>query len=392
MKIILVAGARPNFMKIAPLINAIDAYNSAKDEKSPFFEYMLVHTGQHYDDNMSKTFFDDLGMPKPHIDLGVGSGTHATQTGKIMIRFEEVCLQHGPDLVMVVGDVNSTIACTLVAAKLGIPAAHVEAGLRSYDRTMPEEINRVLTDQLSDYLFTTCEDAAHNLRKEGIPEERIFFVGNVMIDTLLSHIEKAKSSDILERLGLREEGGGVVRYASLTLHRPSNVDDPEILKGILGVLKDLAEEIPIVFPVHPRTLQRIKSSRLEKMITISDTENMREMGKAGSGVLAIPPLGYLDFLCLMSNSTIVLTDSGGIQEETTILGIPCLTLRKNTERPITVKEGTNTVVGNDPEMIREHVLRILKRRDQKSNMPKYWDGKASERIIKVLVEQFGRPL
>jgi UDP-N-acetylglucosamine 2-epimerase (non-hydrolysing) len=392
MKIILVAGARPNFMKIAPLINAIDAYNSAKDEKSPFFEYMLVHTGQHYDDNMSKTFFDDLGMPKPHIDLGVGSGTHATQTGKIMIRFEEVCLQHGPDLVMVVGDVNSTIACTLVAAKLGIPAAHVEAGLRSYDRTMPEEINRVLTDQLSDYLFTTCEDAAHNLRKEGIPEERIFFVGNVMIDTLLSHIEKAKSSDILERLGLREEGGGVVRYASLTLHRPSNVDDPEILKGILGVLKDLAEEIPIVFPVHPRTLQRIKSSRLEKMITISDTENMREMGKAGSGVLAIPPLGYLDFLCLMSNSTIVLTDSGGIQEETTILGIPCLTLRKNTERPITVKEGTNTVVGNDPEMIREHVLRILKRRDQKSNMPKYWDGKASERIIKVLVEKFGRPL
>ena len=335
-------------------------------------DHKILHTGQHYDDEMSKVFFDDLGMSQPDIYLGVGSGSHAEQTGKIMIEFEKICFEEKPDLVVVVGDVNSTLACALVASKLWIPVAHIEAGLRSFDRTMPEEINRILTDQISDFLFTTCEDANANLKNEGIADRKIHFVGNVMIDTLLRFIEVASKSDILERLALKENGS-TKKYAVLTLHRPSNVDDAGTLKGIFAALKRLSEEIPIVFPAHPRTSKKIE-----------------DFGLADSGaktrILITKPLGYLDFLCLMSKAAIVLTDSGGIQEETTILGIPCLTLRNNTERPVTVKQGTNTVVGNNPEKIIQAGLRILEEGITRKGIPKFWDGKAAERIVKTIVK------
>jgi len=383
MKIILVAGARPNFMKIAPIIESIKNFNRMKHELPRTIDYLLVHTGQHYNDDMSKFFFVDLIIPQPDIYLGVGSGTHAEQTGKVMIAFERVCFEEKPDLVVVVGDVNSTIACALVAAKLCVPVAHVEAGLRSFDRTMPEEINRILTDQISDFLFTTCEDANQNLINEGISKEKIFFVGNVMIDTLLSHIEKAKESNILERLKIKDNTIKK-KYALLTLHRPSNVDDPMILKKILDVLHDLLEKIPIIFPVHPRTLKQIKKFKLDKMINFVESISSFKANGLNKNILAIPPVGYLDFLCLMSRATMVLTDSGGIQEETTILGIPCLTLRTNTERPITVTEGTNIVVGNNPDKIKETALSVLKSGIFKGNMPKYWDGKAAARIVKIL--------
>ena len=376
IKVMHIVGARPNFMKIAPLMREISRYPQE-------FDQLLLHTGQHYDYEMSKSFFNDLGLNEPDICLGVGSGTHAEQTGKIMIEFERVCFQEKPDLVIVVGDVNSTIACAIVAAKLCIPIAHIEAGLRSFDRTMPEEINRILTDQISDYLFTTCEDANQNLIKEGIPENKIFFVGNTMIDTLLNHMEIAKNSVILGKLGLRKNNK-IKKYAIVTLHRPSNVDNLKILKGIFNALNELAREISIIFPAHPRTIKQIKNFKLQEMINYEENFMSNELTKTNRNTLAIPPLGYLDFLCLMSNAAIVLTDSGGIQEETTILGIPCLTLRNSTERPITVKEGTNTVVGNDPDKIVNIAFSILKNGTPRKKTPKYWDGKAAQKIIEVL--------
>jgi len=363
LKMIFAVGTRPNFMKVAPLIIEVSKYPNK-------FTWLLVHTGQHYSEDMSKILFDDLSLPKPDIYLGVGSGSHAEQTGKTMIEFEKICFEtksfayEKPDLIVVFGDVNSTLACALVGAKLHIPVAHVEAGLRSFDRAMPEEINRIVTDHASDYLFTTCEDANENLIKEGIAEDKIYFVGNTMIDSLLNHINRAEDSLILDKLKLRNNGQ-VKRYGIVTLHRPSNVDEPETLKSIMGALEIIAMEIPLVFPVHPRTIWRIK-----------DFEP--------AGVIITPPLGYLDFLSLMSNAAIVLTDSGGIQEETTFLGVECLTLRDNTERPITVRKGTNTLVGNDPKRIIGTTFDMLKTGNPKMESLKYWDGKASKRIIEVL--------
>jgi len=373
-----VVGTRPNFMKVAPLMREIFRYPQK-------FDQLFVHTGQHYDYEMSKSFFNDLKLPSPDIYLGIGSGTHAEQTGKIMIEFEKICFKEKPDLIIVVGDVNSTIACALVATKLCIPVAHVEAGLRSFDRTMPEEVNRILTDQISDYLFTTCEDANQNLIKEGIPKQNIFFVGNVMIDTLLGNIEIAKSSIILEKLELRKNNS-IKKYAVVTLHRPSNVDNREILNGILNVLNELAKEISIIFPAHPRTIKQMQSFKLVKLANYKENVFSNDLNKKTQNMLTISPLSYLDFLCLMSSATIVLTDSGGIQEETTILGIPCLTLRNNTERPITVKEGTNILVGNNSDKIMSIALSVLKNENSKKKIPKYWDGKSAERIIKILIK------
>ncbi|MGQ9721978.1 MAG: non-hydrolyzing UDP-N-acetylglucosamine 2-epimerase, partial [Candidatus Jordarchaeum sp.] len=397
-------------MKIAPLVGAFDEFNlqkksgkerskgrevknkikgKGKDQKegkkNVHIHYSIVHTGQHYDEGMSEFFFRDLGLPEPDIYLGVGSGSHAEQTARIMMAFEKVCLKEKPDLVMVVGDVNSTVACALVAAKLMIPVAHVEAGLRSFDRSMPEEINRLLTDLISDFLFTTCEDANRNLIREGIPKKKIHFVGNVMIDTLRKHLQMAKKSEIIERLGLSEDGG-IKKYALLTLHRPSNVDDRITLRRIFGALNEIASRIPIIFPIHPRTLRRLQEFRLNNLVNYVDfgTKGFNEKSFDHSGldklprrVLAIPPLGYLDFLCLMSRASLVLTDSGGIQEETTILGIPCLTLRNNTERPITITQGTNCIVGNDPRRIKEKAFDILKNGISRRRIPRYWDGKAA---------------
>ena len=376
LKVMFVVGTRPNFMKVAPIIREMSKYPQK-------FNWVLTHTAQHYDEGMSEAFFDDLGLPNPDIYLGVGSGTHAKQTGRIMIEFERVCLKEKPNLVVVVGDVNSTVACAFAVAKLCIPVAHVEAGLRSFDRTMPEEINRILTDQISDYLFTTCEDANMNLRKEGIPENKIFFVGNVMVDTLLSHIEIAKNSNIMEKLRLKKNNN-IKKYAVLTLHRPSNVDNLVVLKGIFDILNNISQIVPIIFPAHPRTIKQIKNFKLEEMISHVKHTLSNELDKANQNILAISPLGYLDFLCLMSNALLVLTDSGGIQEETTILGIPCLTLRNNTERPITIKEGTNILVGNNPDKIIKVTHSVLKNGIPIKKIPKYWDGKASERILKVL--------
>jgi len=380
IKVTHIVGARPNFMKVAPLMREVSRYPQK-------FDQLLVHTGQHYDEEMSKSFFNDLKLTEPDIYLGVGSGTHAEQTGKIMIEFERVCFQEKPDLVIVVGDVNSTIACALVAAKHCIPVAHIEAGLRSFDRTMPEEINRVITDRLSDYLFTTCEDANQNLIEEGISENKIFFVGNAMIDSLLNHIKIAKNSIILEKLGLRKNNN-IKKYGLVTLHRPSNVDNQKIFKGILDALKEIAKEIPIIFPAHPRTIKQIKNFKLIEMVNYEENFLPNELKNTDQNIVTIPPLGYLDFLCLMTNAKMVLTDSGGIQEETTILGIPCLTLRNNTERPITVKEGTNIVVGNDPEKIMEIAFSVLKNGISRKRIPKYWDGKAAERIVKVLLTKW----
>ncbi len=362
MKIINVVGARPNFMKMAPIIEAMNA-------RPGVFDHVLVHTGQHYDARMSRAFFEDLGMPRPDIDLGVGSGSHAEQTGKVMMAFERVCEEIRPDLVVVVGDVNSTLACTLTAKKLGIKVAHVEAGLRSRDMGMPEEINRLCTDVLCDYLFTTDRIANENLLSEGVAPERIHFVGNVMIDTLLKHKVAAARLDLMQRWGLAPGG-----YATLTLHRPSNVDDPVILEGILGALTKIARKLPIVFPMHPRTRKRIAQFGLERFLTKSGTPR---------GLWMTEPLGYLEFLHLNMYASMVLTDSGGLQEETTVLGVPCITLRHNTERPITCTEGTNRLVGNDPQRILAAAKDILARRDEPRGRPEKWDGRAAERIVEV---------
>ena len=366
MKVILVAGARPNFMKIAPLMQAIGRHNASSRESS--IVPILVHTGQHYDYEMSQVFFHNLELSCPDIHLGVGSGTHAEQTGKIMMELEKVLLTHKPDVVVVVGDVNSTLAAALTAVKLHIPVAHVEAGLRSFDQAMPEEINRLLTDAISDYLFTHSPDANENLEREGIPQQKIFLVGNVMVDSLLCYKPKAEQSQILRQLGLTENG-----YALLTLHRPSNVDEKESLLRIIKALEHISREIPIVFPAHPRTQKRLKEFDLFNQSPITSDQ-----------FLLIEPLGYLDFLNLEVNANFVMTDSGGIQEETTVFNIPCLTLRDTTERPVTITEGTNTLVGNNSEKIITEASKILDGKGKKGSCPKLWDGKAAARIIKIL--------
>ncbi|HZU25035.1 MAG TPA: UDP-N-acetylglucosamine 2-epimerase (non-hydrolyzing) [Bryobacteraceae bacterium] len=358
MKYIIVAGARPNFMKIAPIYRAFAARRSA----NPDAELILVHTGQHYSRNMSDDFFRDLGLPEPDINLEVGSGSHAEQTARVMTAFEPACLEHRPDWVIVVGDVNSTIACALVARKLGIRVAHVEAGLRSRDMSMPEEINRLCTDVISDLLFTTDVIAGENLRNEGVAEEKIHFVGNTMIDTLHQQFERAR------RLPL-PNGFAPGQYAVLTLHRPANVDSPESLRPILGAIQTIAERIPIVFPVHPRTISRLNGMSLNDNIHV------------------IEPMSYVPFLGLVAGSRMVLTDSGGLQEETTVLGIPCLTMRPNTERPITCEIGTNVLVGTDPARIVEEAHRVLDGRNREGRIPEKWDGHAAERIVDTLLAQ-----
>jgi UDP-N-acetylglucosamine 2-epimerase (non-hydrolysing) len=363
LKLIIIAGARPNFMKIAPIV-------AAGKRRSAEFQMTVVHTGQHYDAAMSDAFFRDLELPPPDVYLGVGSGSHAVQTAAVIQAFEPVVLKEKPDWVVVVGDVNSTLACALVCAKLNIKVAHVEAGLRSRDRSMPEEINRLLTDQIADLLLTPSRDADANLRAEGIPDARIKFVGNIMIDSLLNQLERARQSHILETLGLAKHN-----YAVLTLHRPSNVDEQQAFVRILDALAAIAERLPIVFPVHPRTRKMIDELGLGPRV------------KAISNLQLIGPIGYLDFLHTMSCARLVLTDSGGIQEETTVLGIPCITLRDNTERPITVEVGTNTIVGTDPTKIVAAANRALDNPAANStpSVPEFWDGHAAERILDALL-------
>jgi UDP-N-acetylglucosamine 2-epimerase (non-hydrolysing) len=365
LKILNIVGARPNLPKIAPLIREM--------QRHPEIEPVLVHTGQHYDEKLSDIFFRQMGIPAPHVNLEVGSGSHAFQTGEVLKRIEPVLIEFKPDLVLVVGDVNSTVAASLAAVKLGIHVAHVEAGLRSFDRSMPEEINRVLTDTLADYLFVTEEDAIEHLLREGRPREAIHFVGNVMIDSLKYFLAQAQSSTIGNELSLKD-GVNWRRFAVLTLHRPSNVDSPEKLTHLLQAIDSVAKELPVIFPVHPRTQQRLTQAG------IAHHANLR----------IIPPVGYLDFLCLLSKATLVLTDSGGIQEETTALGVPCLTLRENTERPITISQGTNLLVGTDPEKIVLAATEILAGNGKTGCIPALWDGQAAKRIVDVLIKEVPR--
>lgn len=358
--IYLIAGARPNFMKIAPLIKQFENNN---------IEFKLIHTGQHYDYNMSKVFFDNLGIPEPDIYLNVGSASHAVQTAKIMIEFEKVLLEEEPQLVIVVGDVNSTIACALVAKKLFIKVAHIEAGLRSFDFKMPEEINRILTDQISDYLFTTEKSGETNLRKEGISPEKIFFVGNIMIDNLLMNLERAKNVDVLKKYNLEKKN-----YALITCHRPSNVDHKEDLEKIVEILSFIQEKIKIFFPVHPRTKKNLK-----KFDLISNIKK--------SNIIINEPIGFLEFSNLMLNSRFIVTDSGGIQEEASYLNIPVLTLRENTERPITVERGTNTIVNKDFNKIKNYVNKILSNDYKNGQTIEKWDGQTAKRITKIIIER-----
>mgnify|MGYP000113412297 CR=1 FL=1 len=362
-KILCIVGARPNFMKIAPVIRAL---NNSRH----VFNVRLLHTGQHYDAAMKQSFFDQLHIPEPDVDLGVGSGSHAVQTAEIMKRFEPVMDELKPDTILVVGDVNSTIACALVAVKKGVPVIHVEAGLRSGDRSMPEEINRVLTDQISDLLLTTERSAEANLLREGISADKVHFVGNVMIDTLRYNLSNAVSAEetISSCQSAMDTSSG---YGLLTLHRPANVDDPVVLERLLRTLVDLAEHLPLLFPVHPRTTQCIENAGLNQLV-------------AASQLFLIPPQAYLNMLGLMKDARLVLTDSGGIQEETTALGVPCITLRENTERPITVAEGTNTVVGSNPEKVKSCFDDIMQAGGKAGCVPEYWDGKAAERIAEVI--------
>ncbi|WP_017941977.1 MULTISPECIES: non-hydrolyzing UDP-N-acetylglucosamine 2-epimerase [unclassified Thioalkalivibrio] len=368
-EILCVVGARPNFMKIGPVMRALtDAGITAQ----------LVHTGQHYDPAMNERFFTDLNIPYPDINLEVGSSSHAVQTAEVMSRFEPVLDELNPRAVLVVGDVNSTIACALVAAKKGIGVIHVEAGLRSYDRRMPEEINRVLTDQISDLLFTTEGHAIDNLAREGIDRERVHFVGNVMIDTQLHNLERAVPWDE----SLQSAGIDPARFAPdsaygvLTLHRPSNVDEPAILERLITTLAGIARELPLIFPLHPRTRDRLQASGLE--------HHLNE-----SAIAVLPPAGYLEMLGLMKDARVVLTDSGGMQEETTALGVPCITLRENTERPITIDEGTNVLVGNDPERLQVAFRDVMDHGGKKGRIPQYWDGRAGERIAAVIARWLG---
>ncbi|MHB8419253.1 MAG: non-hydrolyzing UDP-N-acetylglucosamine 2-epimerase [Myxococcales bacterium] len=357
MRIVHVVGARPNFMKIAPLMRAISA--------AGFAEQKLVHTGQHYDASMSDVFFAELALPRPDAFLGVGSGSHAAQTAAVLVAMEKLLTTERPDLLVVAGDVNSTLAASLAASKLEIPVAHVEAGLRSFDRAMPEELNRLLTDQISELLFTPSGDGDRNLLREGVPASRIRRVGNVMIDSLLEHLPAARRRAAPAGLGLEPK-----RYALLTLHRPANVDDPNVLGRLMEAIAEIAAEVPVVFPIHPRTRKRLSE------FSISPPERLR----------LTDPLGYLDFLALTDAAALVLTDSGGLQEETTVLGVPCLTLRENTERPVTVEVGTNSLVGLDPVRIVREARRALRGEGKRGRVPELWDGRAAARIAASLAE------
>lgn len=358
----LVVGARPNFMKAAPLYHMLNKY--PRD-----FDVRMVHTGQHYDDNMSKVFFEDLGLPEPDVYLEVGSGTHARQTGAIMTSYEDLLRENLPDLVLVAGDVNSTVAGALVAKKMQTQLGHIEAGLRSRDRRMPEEINRIVTDSISDHLFTTSRGANENLRQEGHRDEQIHFVGNLMIDSLNSFIDRADCTSILRTLGVQPE-----RYGLITLHRPSNVDVKETFTGILQAFKQIQDDLPLVFPAHPRT-----RSRLEEFGLLGDIEDY-------PNIHLLDPVGYLEFIALQRDARLIFTDSGGIQEESTVLGIPCLTIRENTERPVTLTEGTNRLVDSSPPAIIEAVGEILDGKVSEGKIPEKWDGRTAERILSVLWE------
>jgi UDP-N-acetylglucosamine 2-epimerase (non-hydrolysing) len=413
-KVLTVVGARPNFMKAAPIIEAIRQHNeslaatpsaSIHGQSQIAIESVLVHTGQHYDEAMSDRFFADLNIPKPNVHLGAGSGSHAVQTAEIMKRFEDVLLKEQPDLLIVVGDVNSTLACSLVAAKISFDSngtrpiiAHVESGLRSFDRGMPEETNRILTDHLADLLFVTEESGLTNLRQEGIPDDKVHFVGNTMIDSLLAFRHKADLSHILETLGLRgndvatESTNGVSPYALLTLHRPSNVDQREAFLNILEGLEELAYSCPIIFPAHPRTQKRIAEFGLERFFSIHNSSNNGSAPasiNANGKICLVDPLGYLDFLCMMANAAVVVTDSGGIQEETTALGVPCVTVRENTERPITIQVGTNVLAGTSADGIRRAARQQIKSKGTGA-IPEAWDGKAAQRILDVICKELGK--
>lgn len=362
MKIVSIVGTRPNFMKIAPLIGEF---------KKRRIDHVLVHTGQHYDHEMSRLFFDELGIPKPDVNLEVGSGSYGDQIFSVLTKLKRLLARETPDMVVVVGDVNSTFAGALAAKQSGIRVAHVEAGLRSFDFSMLEEINRIFTDRISDLLFTTEKSGNENLEKEGIPAERVFFVGNVMIDTLLGHKDKSAKSKIMERLDLRKGD-----FCVLTLHRPSNVDSREGLENIISILEKIQEKTKIVFPVHPRTKKSIEKFKFNTRIT------------GMQNLILTEPLGYLDFLCLMSNSTLILTDSGGIQEEATILGIPCITLRDNTERPVTAEQGTNMLVSTDSGRVVEASMSVIDGKAKKGKKaPELWDGKAAQRIADIIAEK-----
>lgn len=359
-KLISVVGARPNFMKVAPLHQEFVRHYSGEAL------HLICHTGQHYDARMSQIFFEELGLPKPDFYLGIGSGSHAVQTARVMIEFEKILLQEKPDLVIVVGDVNSTIACTLVAKKMNIPVAHVESGLRSNDRNMPEEINRILTDSISDYLFVTEKSGMENLHREGVEAAKVFFTGNVMIDSLLNNSSRIAASGILREMGLTPSG-----YLLTTLHRPSNVDDRESLLKIIRVLNKYAETHKIVFPVHPRTRSNMEAFGLLKEIS--------------PNLLLCDPIGYIDFLCLVKHAALIITDSGGIQEESTYLGIQCITLRENTERPVTVEIGTNHLIGTDIDKVDQAITEVLGGKVKKGAIPPLWDGGAAARICKILI-------
>ena len=362
IKVIVVAGARPNFMKVAPLLHCIARHNKQAVNGTPRITPFLVHTGQHYDEKMSHVFFTELGIPAPDVNLEVGSGSHAVQTANIMTRFEPVCEKEKPDWVLVVGDVNSTMACALVASKLHIKVAHVEAGLRSFDRNMPEEINRLVTDSIADLLLTPSEDGNDNLAKEGVPMSRIRLVGNIMIDSLVANLPKSQQSAAAERFSVQPGS-----FVYVTLHRPANVDDDHTLKLILGYLLELNSQLKVVFPVHPRTRQRIADFGID----VSQLD-LRD------------PLPYIEFLSLQRRATVVVTDSGGIQEETTYLKVPCLTLRSNTERPVTVTLGTNILVGQDGATLRAELTRILEGKQKQGTVPPLWDGHAGQRIAEIL--------
>lgn len=378
MKIISVVGARPNFMKVAPIDKQLrslsyefsvneNVQNSIRNGRIKI-QHLICHTGQHYDEKMSKVFFDELQLPKPDFYLGVGGGSHAEQTGRVMIEFEKVLIQEKPDLVIVVGDVNSTIACSLTAVKLGIKVAHVEAGLRSFDRDMPEEINRILTDSISDFLFVSEPDGMKNLRKEGKKEEKVIFVGNTMIDSLVNYLPVIEKSKILSELGLKKED-----YVLVTFHRPSNVDKEDNLRSIVELLNRLSGIRKVVFPVHPRTRKKLTETSLDTALN--------------RNIILTEPIGYIDFISLVKNSSLVITDSGGIQEETTFLGVPCITTRKTTERPITVEIGTNVLVGEDFEKAFSVASDILNGKMKMGRIPELWDGKAAERIVDRLVSE-----
>lgn len=376
-KIIHIVGARPNFMKVAPIFVAIEEYNRKND--GVFIDQYIVHTGQHYSKEMSEFFFRDLGIPGPRINLNVGPGSHAFQTANIMLSFEKVVNDLNPDLVIVVGDVNSTVACAITAKKMGVKVAHVEAGLRSFDRSMPEELNRILTDSISDLFFTTEKSANENLKNEGVSSDKIFFVGNTMIDTLISQLSKADQLNTLEEIRLSKNGNGPIKYGLLTMHRPGNVDNPDILMSFLEAISSMAVDIPVIFLAHPRTVKQIKNHNLESFFT-STHDVLHNKG----GIALIGPLGYLDMLNLLKSAVYVVTDSGGIQEETTFLDVPCLTVRENTERPVTLEQGTNVLVGQNPKLLSREISKIITGECKKGSIPPLWDGNSSKRIVDII--------